>query len=277
MKGRFLRFLQTLYEGSVCKVKVEGQISEDFKVSVGLRQGCVLSPLLFSLYINGAAKKLNEGKCGIECGDEIVSGLLFADDTCLVASDVPDLMRSMDVLVEWCREWGVTINVAKSGIMHICNRKVGRCDMTYEVDGETIPMVSCYKYLGCIIDEHLDLNEIVVDRAEAGRRALGAYFQRCWAETGNMTVGILRKLMGSLIESTLMYGAEIWGCSRCLETIEQVQLCALQMFFGVGTLHPKTSLWFEMEMMPLVWKVKMQCVQFWLKVMSAEAYEGAGY
>ena len=64
-----------------------------------------MSSLLFSLYINGAVKKLKEGKCGIECGDEIVPGLLFADNTCLVASDAPDLMRSMDVLVEWCREW----------------------------------------------------------------------------------------------------------------------------------------------------------------------------
>ena len=55
---------------------------------------------------------------------------------------------------------------------------------------------------------------------------------------------------------------------------EQVQLCVLRMYFGVGTLHPKTSLWFEMEMMPLVWKAKMRCVRFWLKVMSDEAYEG---
>ena len=77
-EGRFLRFLQALYEGSVCKVKVEGQVSEDFKVNVGLRQGYVLLPILFSLYINGAVKKLKEGKCGIECGDEIVPGLLFA-------------------------------------------------------------------------------------------------------------------------------------------------------------------------------------------------------
>ena len=152
-------------------MKVEGQVSEDFKVNVGLRQGCVLSPLLFSLYINCVVKKLKEGKCGIECGDEIVPGLLLANDTCLVASDAPELMRSMDVLVKWCREWGVTITVAKSGIMRIHNRKVGRCDMTYEVDGETIPMVSYYKYLGCIFDEHLDLKEMVVDRAEAGRRA----------------------------------------------------------------------------------------------------------
>ena len=58
MNGRFLRFLQALYEGSMCRVKVNGQVSDDFEVNTGLRQGCVLSPLLFSLYINGTVKKL---------------------------------------------------------------------------------------------------------------------------------------------------------------------------------------------------------------------------
>lgn len=56
MHGKFLRFLQALYEGSMSKVKVEGLFSEDFQVNSGLRQGCVLSPLLFSLYINGVVK-----------------------------------------------------------------------------------------------------------------------------------------------------------------------------------------------------------------------------
>ena len=49
------------------------------------------------------------------------------------------IKKSLDVLVElveWCREWGVEINVAKSGIMHIRNKKTERCDVAYEVNGE---------------------------------------------------------------------------------------------------------------------------------------------
>ena len=163
--------------------------------------------------------------------------------------------------------------MAKSGIVHIRKKKAERCNVTYKLDGETIPMVSSYKYLGCVVDEFLKLKEMVEDKAEAGRRALGACFQRCQAEMGEVTVAVFRKLMESLVESTMMYGAEVWGCSRHLESIEQVQLRALRMFFGVGTLHPKASLLLEIQSLPVVWEAKMRCVKFWLKVLSSSAQE----
>ena len=124
---------------------------------------------------------------------------------------------------------GVKINVANSGIMHIRKKKAERCNVTYKLDGETISMVSSYKYLGCVVDEFLELKDMVEDKAEAGRRALGACFQRCRAEMGEVTVAVFRKLMESLVESTMMYGAEVWGCSRHLESIEQVlSECSLE-------------------------------------------------
>ena len=143
------------------------------------------------------------------------------------------------MLVEWCKEWGVKINVAKSGVMHIRNKKAERCEMAYEVDGEAIPMVSSYKYLGCVVDEHLVLTEMVEERAEAGRRALGACFQRCQAEIGDIGIGIFRKLWGSLVESSMMYGVEIWGCSRHLEPKSSCGLyeCSLELAHFIPRLH----------------------------------------
>ena len=57
------------------------------------------------------------------------------------------------------------------------------------------------------------------------------------------------KLMESLVESVLLYGAEVWGCGRQLEQVEQVQLRAARIFLGVGRLHPKVALLFEMKML----------------------------
>ena len=102
------------------------------EVNVGLRQGCVLSPLLFSLYINGLV--LKEASCGVECDGAVIPGLLFADDTSLFASDGPGIKNGLDVLVRWCDEWGMKINVQKSGIMHKRQKKIERADVRYVID-----------------------------------------------------------------------------------------------------------------------------------------------
>ena len=77
---------------------------------------------------------------------------------------------------------------------------------------------------------------MVEERALAGKKALGAWFHRCRTELGDIGVGVFRKLMASLVESTMLYEAEIWECNRDLEKMEQNQVRALRLFFGVGTL-----------------------------------------
>ena len=271
---KFLSFLQSLYAGTSCRVRVGDRQSEVLNINVGLRQGCVLSPVLFSLYINSLVDQLKSTNCGIECAGEIIPGLLFADDTVLLAPDESGIKKSLDVLVKWCRDWGVKINVSKSGIMHVRQKRVARIDVQYLIDNEGIPMVDQYRYLGCVVDEHLELKSMVEERAWAGKRALGAWFHRCRTELGEVGVRVFRKLMSSLVESTMLYGAEVWGCNWDLEKIEQVQMRALRLFFGVGTLHPKVSLLAEMGDLPVRWLARMRCVMFWSKVLISGAYDG---
>ena len=75
------------------------------------------------------------------------------------------------------------------------------------------------------------------------------------------------------MKSSMLYGAKVWGCCRNLESIEQVQLWPFRMFFGVGILHPKASLLWEMKSMPVVWEAKMHCMKFWMKILISEVYE----
>lgn len=100
--------------------------------------------------------------------------------------------------------------------------------MVYEEDGEAIPIVCSHKYLGCMVDEYLELTEVVRDKVETGRTALGACLHRFRAEIEDIGVGVFWKMMGSLVQSgVMMYVVEVWVCSRCSKTIEHVQLYAL--------------------------------------------------
>ena len=65
VKGKFLAMLQALYLENSMEVKIGDKWSDHFSVSTGLRQGCVLSPLLFSLYNNGLIVELKLKRCGV--------------------------------------------------------------------------------------------------------------------------------------------------------------------------------------------------------------------
>ena len=65
------------------EIKVSEAMSEIFGVTRGLRQGCVLSPLLFSLYINLLVEKLWVVGVGVECGGWLIMALICADDVAL--------------------------------------------------------------------------------------------------------------------------------------------------------------------------------------------------
>ena len=76
--GQALSFLQATYRSLTCEVKVGEMLGDFFAVSRGLKQECVLSSLLFSLYVN-SLKGLRGVGFGVECRGQMVTALLYAD------------------------------------------------------------------------------------------------------------------------------------------------------------------------------------------------------
>ena len=87
-----------------CEVKVGAGRSYPFEVSCGLRQGCILCPLLFSLFINSIVARLKEAEVRMKCGSKLISMLLYADDAVIFAGDEMSMRLGLDVLMGWCRE-----------------------------------------------------------------------------------------------------------------------------------------------------------------------------
>ena len=104
----------------------------------------------------------------------------------------------------------------------------------------------------------------------AGARALSGWLRSCRAMVREVRGTTFKKLMEALVETVLLYGAQVWGDSRILEPVEQVQMRAVRIFLGVGRLHPKVSLQFDMQMVPLRFEAKKRCIEFWVKVMRME-------
>ena len=75
-------------------IRWNGAVSEPFRVSNGVRQGGVLSPVLFSVYINGLLCTLQESRVGCHLGCDFVGGVCYADDIALLAPS-PSALRMM--------------------------------------------------------------------------------------------------------------------------------------------------------------------------------------
>ena len=88
-----------------------------------------------------------------------------------------------------------------------------------------------------------------------------SYFKGVWSMSTFM------KLREMLVESVLLYGAEVWGCGGQLRPVENVQMRAARIFLGVGRLHPLVSLQFEMNMLPVKWEAMKRSMEFWVQVM----------
>ena len=119
--GRLLRGVKSFYVSSKACVRVGNEVSEWFPVRVGLRQGCVMSPWLFNLYMDGVVREVNTRVLGR--GLKLVDGnenewelnqLLFADDTVVVADSERKLCQLVTEFGRVCERRKLRVNVGKS-------------------------------------------------------------------------------------------------------------------------------------------------------------------
>src|SRR6218665_3543904 len=83
-----VELLEDMYSKSLSAVRVDGELTKWFRVTVGLRQGCRLSPYLFNLILEAMMSfALKSAEAGARGGGQTVNNLRFADDIDLVAED----------------------------------------------------------------------------------------------------------------------------------------------------------------------------------------------
>jgi len=99
VRGKFLTAIQSLYNEVKCTVRVNNDLTPWFNVEAGVKQGCILYPTLFSVYINDLADRINSLNCGVPFDDVCLSLLLYADDIALIALDENSLQRMLDSVV----------------------------------------------------------------------------------------------------------------------------------------------------------------------------------
>ena len=248
--SKFFQALRGIYDNVRCSVKVNGKLSEWFPVTNGLKQGCLLSPLLFNLYINDLVLKIKSSCNGITIGDENVCLLMYADDLVLLARNERDLQSMLDVLNNWCDEWKICINPDKSQIVHFRQKSISRSSYLFKVGSNVIKSVSQYKYLGLLLNEHLDFKVTADHVAKSAMRALGLIIAKSKV-CGGLPFNCFKQLYESIVLPTIHYGSAIWGHKQ-FSSINSVHYKACKYFLGVRKFTSNAAVIGDMGLVPPV-------------------------
>ena len=161
-------------------VKSNNQFSEWFPSDIGVKQGCVLSPLLFSLFLADLPSHLKQcNSSPVLLFDTLISCLLYADNLILMSTSPEGLQASLDGLANYCNTWGLEINVKKSKCM-IFNRSGKSLSEYYKfsLNSNPIEVVNNYKYLGLKLVPSGKFLQTTEDLAVRAKRALFALRQK---------------------------------------------------------------------------------------------------
>jgi len=96
---QIIRILLSMYIKATARVKVNSSLAIGlFKCEKGVRQGCSLSPLLFSLFIGGVEVELAKNEAGVPFGDITIDILMFEDDIILLSKSAQGLQEQIRTL-----------------------------------------------------------------------------------------------------------------------------------------------------------------------------------
>ena len=111
---RFLDILINWYKDLQCRVKWDGFHGEWFSISAGVRQGGVLSPDFYNIYVDDLVCILKSSGIGCYIRNVFAAALLYADDMCILDPSLKGLQRLLDICSSYCVQWDVCLNPKKT-------------------------------------------------------------------------------------------------------------------------------------------------------------------
>ena len=204
IKPSMVRIIRSMYRRTQQGFKINGSVTKPFNSYRGVRQGCVLSPLLFNLFINDLPHIFDKSCKPILLKDTHINCLMYADDIVIMSETEEGLKNSLNKLVIYNEKWHLEVNHKKTKTMIFQARTLKKLNIVK--NKQPIEDVKQFKYLGNIITSTGNFNQNDKYLKLKGQRAS---FQVMKTLGTYMKPSKSIRLFEKVIEPILLYNCEI--------------------------------------------------------------------
>ena len=252
----FLALVRALHSNNSAAVRIGSETSEPFETSMGVKQGCVLAPLLFNVFLLAvslltAGAGAGEPNPGVELRYRLDGGafnirrfaartkvsyltlrdLQYADDAAIVSNDPVELQDEMTRTNCQMERMGLVMNKTKTEVMH----RAGTPSNTQAVsiDGTLLPTTVGFTYLGSIISNNCSIEREINNRISKASAAFGQLKDRVYLNR-NLKLKTKIKVYEAIVLSILLYSSETWTpYASQLRTLNKFHLRCLRKMLGL--------------------------------------------
>ena len=209
INGKFFNILKHMYINDKACIKIGNKITEAFSINQGVRQGCIISPLLFNIFLADLPEKLDKARDEINLQSTIPSCILWADDIIMMSESEIGLKNMLSVLGGYCKENELKVNTDKTKCM-IFNKTGRLIRKRFFLNNIQLETVREYKYLGFLITPSGEIKSGLKDLRD---RAMKAFFnlKSVMGSSFNKDVEVTLNLVDFLIKPILLYASDFWG------------------------------------------------------------------